>query len=806
MSTDCRIAFRQFRRQPGFVFAVISTLALAIGANIAVFAVVNAVLLRALPFSAPERLVWIASVRSDNPSAPFTVAEFMDYRSQTRAMSGIVAFANWTARLAGDEITEGLQGARISANAFDVLGVTPAAGRLLHDADDQPSAAKVAVLGYRLWQRRFKGTAAAVGQSVRLSGESFVIAGVLPPHFPFPLREVDVFVPLAPELDPSRYVRNSANSLRLFGRLSPGLSSRQAQAELTTICRSLKDRFPVEYARKYAVKTVELREVFVGDYRQSMLLLLGAALVVLGTALANLVSLVLVRANERRAELSIRTAIGASRLHLGRQLIVESGLLVLSGCAVGWILAMWATSAALRWAPPSIPRLGEAGVDGRVLGFAVVIAVAAVVILTVAPLGAVWRAKAGDALRLSNRGTVGDRRSGRVRKTLVIVEISATLLLLLTTMVLLQNLLRLKRAQLGFSPDPVFQARISIPSAYRSPDDLARFHDRLAERLVSLPGVEAVGVVSVAPLSGLLLTVPFTIEGEAQERDRPNVNLRVISPAYLPAVGIRLLGGRPFSDADRPDTPPVALVSNALVKRFLNDAPLGRRLFINDNNTGPRPIQIVGIVEDVRQVALDAPPGLDVYIPLRQVHPDGVAFLRNNHFWMIRTATPPAAFRSSFLTHLRAVDQDAAISSAGAMREFVEAGFGPRRFNLGVFAAFSLAGIVLAVVGMYGLVAYAVSQRRFEIGIRMAIGATGHHIRRMIIREAALLGTAGAVLGGCMAAVVCPLVSHLAQDVSVPILPAVSIAVFLLALVIAVASVPARRAARVLPTVAIRGE
>src|SRR6516165_3342462 len=315
---DSLVAVRQFRRQPGFAFAVISTLALAIGANIAVFSVVNAVLFRALPFIDPERLVWIASVRSDNPSAPFTVPEFMDYRSQTRALSGISAFANWSARLAGDEITEGLQGARVSANAFEVRGVTPVAGRLLHEADDQPDAPKVAVLSYRLWQRRFSGAAGVVGKTLRLNGESFMIAGVLPSHFPFPLRDVDVFIPLVPDRDPNRYIRNSVNSLRVFGRLTPGVSSDQAQAELTAICRVLKDQFPKEYARKYAVRTVDLREALIGDYRQSMLLLLGAVLVVLSTALANLVSLVLVRANERRAELSIRVAIGASRLQLLR--------------------------------------------------------------------------------------------------------------------------------------------------------------------------------------------------------------------------------------------------------------------------------------------------------------------------------------------------------------------------------------------------------------------------------------------------------------------------------------------------------
>jgi predicted permease len=804
---DVSLAIRQFQRRPGFAFAVVATLALAIGANIAVFSVVNAVLFRALPCRAPERLVWIASVRSDNPSAQFTLPEFMDYRGQTRTLSGIAAYASWSASLAGDEITEGLQGARISANAFDVLGLTPAAGRLLQESDDRPDAPKVALLSYRLWQRRFDGAAAAVGSSVRLNGESFTIAGILPRHFPLPLLDVDVVVPLVPERDPLRFVRNSVNFLKLFGRLNPGRSRDQAQAELTTICRSLKQQFPVEYRRKTAVRTAPLHEALIGDYRQSMLLLLGAVLVVLSTALANLVSLVLVRANERRAEWSIRVAVGASRLHLVRQLMIESLLLALIGSAAGWMLAQSAIATLMPFAPSSIPRLTEVSVDGRVLVFAELIAIAATALLTVAPLGAVLGARAGDVLHLASRGGVGDRGSIRVRQVLVIGEISAALLLLLTTTVLLRNVLRLQNVQPGFSPDSVFQARISIPPAYQSPDDVARFYDRLSERLVNLPGVQSVGVTSVAPLSGVLYTVPFTVDSQDQhDRDRPNANLREISPGLLQAIGTRLLHGRAFSEADRSETPPVALVSLALAERFLNNAPLGRRLLIDDNNEGPRPVEIVGVVEDVRQVSLDAPKALDIYLPLRQVHPDGLAYLRMNQFWMIRTATAPAAFRSTFVTQLRAVDKDAAISCSGTMRDYVEAGLGPRRFNLGLLAAFSLAGVLLAVLGLYGLVCYAVSQRQREIGLRMAIGATEWDIHRMILRQAALLGLAGAALGGCLAAITQPLVARFAQDVSIPVGSAIATSGLLLILVTLAAWLPARRAARISPTLALRGE
>jgi putative ABC transport system permease protein len=803
---DLSVGVRQFRRRPGFAAAVVATLALAIGANIAVFTVVNTVIFRALPFKAPERLVYITSVRPDNPAAPFTLPEFMDYRQRTRSLSGIAAYANWRANMAGDNGTEGLQGARISANAFDLLGVTPAVGRLLRESDDRPEAPKVAVLSYRLWQRRFSGTAGVAGTSLRLNGESFVIAGVLPPHFPFPLQDVDIFVPLVPDRDALRYVRNSVNFLRFIGRLNPGSSREQAQVELTSICRSLRLQFPVEYARKTAVRAVALHEALIGDYRQSMLLLLGAVLIVLGTALANLLSLVLVRANGRRAELSIRVAVGASRLHLVRQLMAESLLLALIGSGLAWILATCAVSVSLRWVPSSIPRLAEVGLDGTVFAFAVLIALAATALLTAAPLVVVLGARAEDLLHLGRAG-LGDRRCSRIRQGLVTGEISAALLLLLTATILLENVRRLQAVQLGFTPDLVFQAQISIPPTYRSPEDLARFHDRLSERLANLPGVQSVGLISVGPLSGLLATVPFTVEGEAQhERSLPNANLRVISPGYLSAAGTRLVSGRSFSESDRRDTTPVALVSSAFAARVLHQAPIGRRLRINDNNKGPRVVEIVGVAEDVREAALDDPPSLDLYVPLRQIHPDRVESLRSYQFWMIRTGVASAAFRSSFVTQLNAVDGDAAVSGAGTMRDNVEAALGPRRFNLGLFVVFSLAGVLLAVFGLYGLVAYAVSQRRREIGLRMAIGATEGDIQRMILREAALLGLAGAALGGCLAAVARPLLSHLAQDVAVPLRAAVATAALLLLLVTLAAWVPARRAARIPPTLALRGE
>ena len=804
---DLRIALRQHGRQPGFAVTVILTLGVTISATTAVFSVVNAVLIRALPFASPDQLIWIASVRADNANAPFSLPEFMDYRAETRTVSGLAAYANWSASLAGDDRTERLQGARMSANAFDVLGVSPSVGRLLTDSDDRPDAPGVVVLSYRLWQRRYGGRADVVGQAVRINTESFTVVGVLPAQFPLPLLDLDVITPLAPERDPLRHVRNSVNFLRVFGRLTAGADPREAEAELTAICRSLRQQFPVEYARKDAVRVTPLGDAVVGEVRPAMLILFGAVIVVLATALSNLVSLSLVRASRRAAELSLRVAIGASRWHLARQLTVEALALAAIGSALGCALAALAIRAASVWAPPSIPRLDEVSLSGAVVLFVIVVTTIVTTVLAMASLGAMARTQAGDALQLASRGAIGDRWSHRVRNVMVVSEIAAALVLLLATVALVQSLYRLQELNPGFDPDRVFQARVSIPPTYASADDVARFYDRLSERLIVSPGVTHVGVISAAPLSGLLATVPFSVAGQSvDERERARANYRAISPGYLSTVGTRLLEGRPFAETDRSDTPQVALVSAALADRLLSGRALGQRLLINDNNVGPRPVEVVGVVDNVRHTALDLPPELDIYVPVRQFHQDWLPVLRNNHFWMVKTDADPAAFPATFLAHLRAVDPDAAVSGAGAMRQSIDAWLGPRRFTLSLFSAFALTAVFLAVVGLYGLVSYAVSQRASEFGLRMAIGATPGDVQRMIFRQAALLGLAGSAVGAGLAAATRPLIVAFVHDVAINPLFAVATSAGLIGVVLLAAWLPARRAARVEPTLALRAQ
>jgi putative ABC transport system permease protein len=789
---DIRIALRQHVRQRGFALTVVATIGLAVGATAAVFSVVHAVLVRGLPFGEPDRVMWVSSIRPDNPNGPFTLPEYMDYRARTQTLSGLAAYGNWSASLAGEGMTERFTGARLSANAFDVLGVSPAAGRLLNETDDHPGAARVVVLSYRLWQRRFGGATEAIGATVRINGGPYTIVGVMPPHFPLPLLDIDMATALQPDGDPLRHLRNSVNFLRFIGRLRGGTTREQAQSELTVICRSLREQFPVEYARKDAVRVTPLQDIIVGDHRQALLVLMGAVIVVLGTAAANLISIALVRATGRRQELATRVAMGASRLHLLRQLSIEMGLLAAAGLATGLLVASQAIAAVTAFAPAGVPRVREVTLDTTVVVFAIASAIAVAALLTLAPLAAMARVNAGDALRAS-RGSIGDRWSHRVRHALVVFEIAAALVLLLATVMLVQGLRQLAVVPLGFDPDPVFQARVSLPASYRSPDEISRLYDRLSERLRAAPGVQQVGVISVAPLSGLLRSVPFTVEGQAVERAATMANLRTITPGYPAATGMRLKDGRTFTEDDRAGAPHVALVSAALAERFLGAAAIGQRLMINDNNTGPRPVQIVGVVHNVRHISLDTAAELDIYVPLRQIHQDGMTGIRDNHFWMVRTQSAPELFRATFMEHLRSLDPDVAMSGGGSMRTLVEAWLAPRRFNLGLFGAFALSAILIAVTGVYGLVAYAVHQRRQEIGVRMALGATPGDAVRLVVRQAAILSLAGGVLGIAMAGVARGLLAGMTSDVRLSPAAMAIAAIVLAAVVMLAAWLPVRR-------------
>jgi predicted permease len=809
LTAHIRQWWRQARRSPTASLVIVMTLGLAIGASTAIFSLVDAVVLRPLPFAHAPRLLWISALRPDGTLGLFSLPELLDYRAQVRSLDRLVAYATWNANLTGRGYAERLQGLRLSADAFEALGVAPGRGRLLMPADDAAGAPRVAVLGHELWQRRFGGDEGLVGQSLRLNGEPYQVVGVLPRSFPLPQRDIDVVVPLAADQDPARDVRGSANFLRFVGRLAPGAAAAAAAREMDGIAAQLRARFPVEYARKRGVRMTPLQDELVGDSRQVLLLTLAAVLLVLGIACANVVGLLLARAAERRREIAVRVALGAARRDVLRQLLVEGAVYAALGGALGALLAAGGVRALVRAAPPGIARLSEAAVDGRMLAFALALTTGVALVAGLAPARQAFRLGAGENL-MATRGPLGTPRQQRLRRQLVVAQVAVAVVLLMGAALVTGSLGRLQRVDPGVSTRDVFVARVSLPRAgYPRREQLVQFYDRFRERLVGLPGVQAAGTVSIAPLAGNSAATQFTIEGRPPlaPGEAPEVQFRVASPGYFDAVGIRVLRGRGFLESDRENAPFVALVNEGLAQRFLGPEPLGLRLLLADNSKGPRPVEVVGVVSNVKQRALDAAPTNDVYLPWGQAHPEHVPFLTNYQFWALRAAGDPMALAEPFRRELDAVDPEAAASQARTLQQFLDASLEARRFSVFLMGAFALAALVLAIVGLYAVTAYAVAQQAREIGVRIAVGAGAGDIRRLVLRQALVLAAWGValglglslagrrVLGGMLFATSATDPRYLA-----------GVALAVVAIALAASYIPAARASRVDPVVTLRGE
>ena len=808
-----RLSARALARSPTSSAFIIATLSLCIAATTGVFSIAYGVLVRALPYRDPARLLWISSVRPGRSDSPFSLPEFMDLRERARSI-GLAAYASWNPTRPTATVAQRLQGIRISAGAFDLLGMRPSAGRLLRDADDAAAADNVAVLSYAFWQHNFTGSSAVIGTAIPLNGEPYVVVGVLPRHFPLPLRDVDVVVPLAPDRDPRRHLRNSVNFLRIVGRLAAGSTPDLAARELGALTADLRAQFPTEYATKLGVRVTPLQEYLVGPSRLTLVVLLACVGLMLTMAFVNVLNLLLVRSATRQGEIAVRRALGASAWHVASQLLAEGALLAAAGAIGGTLLAFWGLTLVTTVGVGAIPRLDEVHVDGAVLVFVVTLMAVATAVFSLAPLGRALRAAPHAALRAEGRtgggGGGGHRGSASLQGAFVVSQIALAVVLTTTTAVLLRSLTRLQRVELGYRPDSVFVVRLSLPpKRYATPADVAGFYERLRSTLERQPEVRAVGVVSVAPLSGLLATVPFSVPGRPPiaYRERPSANYRAVSPGYLTSIRARVVAGRAFAESDDAAAPPVALISRALADRYFGATdPLGQDLLIDDNDTGPRAATVVGVVDDMRHVDLQDPTPLDIYIPLKQIHRDGVGLVTNNQFWTVRLASPPAAFGPVFLRALGAVDPEAATSEMGSMSGYVDRTLGTRRFTVGLLLGVSIIALTLAAVGVYGVMAFSVTQRRREIGVRLALGTPARWVMRLVLWRAirlSALGIASGVAGSLMTgrAVAGLLFGSGPTDAWTLI----AVSALLGALSVAASWIPARRAARVDPMLVLSG-
>jgi len=806
---DLRYAVSAMLKQPAFAGIAVAALALGIGANTVIFSLVNGILLRQLPFQQPEQLVWVSSHRPEPGKYPFTLPDFIDYRDLNRSLSGIAAFANWSANLTDHGDPDRLQGLRISAGAFQMLGVEAMVGRALLPADDTPGQQRVVVLSHGLWQRRFGADPRLVGEKLTLNGDSYTVVGVLPPQFFFPIREAELAIPLAPDADPWRDVRTSVNFLRAVARLKPGITREQAEADLTAVARRLRQQYPVANSQKLGVTLSPLHEEVVGNFRLALWVLLGAVGMLLLMTCVNMANLALARAAARRREMAIRTALGATRWRLVRQLVTESLLLSGLGGVAGLLLARNGIDLLLALSPASLPRAAEVSVDFHVLGFTMALALLAGVIFGLAPAWQATRVSLNDELKERGRGAGGERQN-RARSLLVVSEIALSLVLLVGAGLLVRSFLRLQAINPGFEAENVLVIRLSLPKA-QYPDRAAAtaFYDKLRPQLENLPGVESVGVVSALPLSGIMASIPFTIEGRASAADEALwADYRLVSTGYFRALRIPLIAGREFNEHDTAQGTSVALISQSLARQYwTNASPLGAHLRIDDNDQGPRLVEVVGVVGDVKHLSLDGEPAPHIYLPIHQTHEDAVVWLASNQYWLLRTAVGPLTLSAPARRAIQAVDREVPASSIRTMEQYLAASAAPRRFNVWLLTVFAGAALVLAGTGLYGVVSSGVAQRRREIGIRMALGAQAGDVLKMVIGQGMAMTLGGVALGLGAALGLTRWMRSLLFGVSATDPLTFLLTAWVLLFVALLASwIPARRAMRVDPMVVLREE
>ena len=805
---DLRYSLRVLTQKPGFTLTVVITLALGIGANTAIFSVVNAVLLRELPFKNPDQVMWVWSTRTDRDKAPFTLPDFLDYRDQNQTLDQIAAFSSIGLNLTGSEKAERLQGLRVSANVFELLGVDAAAGRLFVPDDDEPARRQVAVLSYESWQKRFGRNPQTVGKALTLNGETYTVIGVLPPRFTLPDREAELAIPLSPNVDPLREVRSSTNFLRAVARLKPGVTRQQAEADLTSIVGRQRQQFGDAYLTKTGARLVPIFEETVGSVRTALWVLLGAVGMVLLIACSNLAALSLARASARRHEMSIRKALGATSSRLVRQLLVENLLLTFIGGGAGFLLAVWGVQFLLALSPTRLPRDNEIGIDLRVLVFAAAASLLAAVIFGILPALQAARTELRNGLLTgTTRGPGAAASRNRSRSILVVAEVSLSFILLVGAGLLIRSFISTQTVNPGFDPANVLTVRLSLPkSNYANRAAVSVFHDKLLGRLQTLRGIEAAAAVSLLPMGSGLRNVYFTTNRGAAKDNSYLSQYRVASPAYFRAMKIPLRQGRSFDEHDKADRLSVVMVNETLARKFWpNGDAVGSQIQIDDNDTGPRPVEIVGVVGDVKHVSLEDKPTFDIYLPIAQIHEDSLAVVTNSHYWILRSNLDTKSLEADFSRELRAVDSAIASSNIRMMDTYLSDSVAPRRFNLRLLTIFAVAALLLAATGVYGVVSYSVVQRTSEIGIRLALGATRKSIFRIILGQGLRLVLVGLVLGLIGAFALTRMIRSLMFGVA-PNDPFtfVVVASLLIVITIAAGGLPALRATKLDPLRALR--
>lgn len=805
---DIRYGVRGLLKHPGFSAIVLVTLALGIGASTAIFSVVNAVVLRPLPYRQADRIVAIQELGADGKRVQVTPANFLDWRAQNSSFEHLAAILQRPANLALADQAERLELAVTSANFFSVFNVQPSLGRLFIPTDETAGHPPIAVISNSLWQRRFNNDAEIVGKAITLDGQSFTVIGVAPAGFQYPER-TEVWLPplrLAPTLNE----RMDPTQARGFGFLSavallkPGVSVEQAGADMETITARLRQQYPDTNNRRFN-RVVSLHTHLVGETKGMLLLLFGAVTFVLLIACANVANLLLASATSRQKEMAIRAAMGASRWRVMRQLFTESTVMALAGGAVGLLLALWGVALMTKLLPTDFPRLAEINTDWRVLAFTVIASMLTGVLFGLAPALQISRGDVQDYLKESGRGTAGSLRHNRLRNLLIISEVALSVVLLAGAGLLFRSFLRLQAVQPGFNSQRVLTARVE-PSGtnYRSDPDYIAFYDQVLKRVQAIPGVEAAGLINTLPLAKGP-TAGFRIEGRAPLTiDKwPGGNYRTVSPDYFRAMNIPISQGRAFTERDNLNTPLVMLVNQALARRdFPNESAIGKRINLGNTDANGQPVwfEIVGVATDIRSLELKEEPAPEFYLSTLQDAFTGMSLV-------VRTSVEPEGIVAAVRRSVTDVDKSAPVSNVKTMEHIVDAAVMQPRFNLFLLGLFGGIALLLSAAGIYGVTAYTVTQRTHELGIRLALGAQVGDVLRMILTQGMKVISLGVFVGLLASMALMRLLKGLLFGVSTTDpLTFIAIAVVLVVVALLACYIPARRATKVDPLEALRYE
>ena len=792
---DIRYALRSWRRAPGPIAAALAALALGIGANTAIFSIVSGVLLRPLPYQNPERLVmvWQDMRARGGPQRDWaSPGLFVEWKQRGGMFEHLAAVRGWAPNLTGLDEPERLRGAAVSAAYFAALGVPPALGRVFTEADDQPGRPPLVIISDALWGRLFNRDHGLVGRTILLDGQATTVAGIMPAGFQPPIVGADIWSPI--RIDPSRAPRGMI-VLRVLGKLKPGIAVAQAQAGMAAVAAQL-EREDSEWERA-RVAVIPLHDDLVGNIRQMLLVLTLAVALVLCIACANVMSLLLARAADRGREITIRTALGAGRGQIVRQLLTESALLAFVGGAAGLLLAWWGVAGLIAVAPPSAPRLEEVRVDALVLGFTALVTLFTAAVSGIAPAAATARIHLTAGLRDGGREVTS---SGKMRAVLVVAEIAIALVLVVGAALLIRTLVALQHVDMGFNGEHVLTASIAPPRAqYRDPAALRQLYQRLLDRAAAIPGVRSAGLTNMLPLSGGEFTLSFQIQGRppaATPGDEPVAGTRIVSSSYVSTMGIRVAQGRDLSPLDSENAPGAVLVNETMAKRYwAGKSPIGAKITINDLEAA-----VVGVVGDVHHRGPGATPGSEMYIPFPQ-------FGARQAVLVLRTPGDPARTTAALRAAVKEIDPSLPLANIVTMQSLLDQSVAQPRFLAALLTGFSLLAAVLALVGVYGLLSFSVSRRVRELGLRLALGAGRGRVLRLVLAQSATLVSAGLIVGVGSAIGLSRLLTTLLFGVS----PGDPVTIVGMALAIAAAAVlaslpPALRASRIDPVVALREE